>query len=195
VIWSGCARRLPSLDHRLILEGQGRGLPERHVVRGMSQFLRGLLRVDPHEAAGRVRAAEAAGVRRALTGEPLPPVFPAIAAAQAAGEISERHARVIRETIDKLPEQVQAVDGAQAEADLVGYAGLFDPVQLGKLALRISAYLDPDGRFKDVDYRDKHRELTLHVRADGSSQGKFEFTAELTEYLLLHFRRPRHPQA
>ncbi len=180
-------RRLPTLDHALILEAEGRGLPDTHHVRGMSQLLRGLLRLDPHEAAGRVRAAEAGGARRAMTGQALPAIYPAVAAAQAAGSISERHARVVVDTIEKLPDGVRAEHGTQTETDLVEFAGRFDPVQLGKLALRISAYLDPDGRLKDVDYRERHRDLTLHTRPDGSSHGKVEFTAELTELLRLHF--------
>jgi hypothetical protein len=73
------------------------------------------------------------------------------------------------------------------EADLVGHAQSFDPQSLGKLAQRVSAWLDPDGVLKDVAYRDKIRELGLQVRPDGSSHGQGEFTAELTELLLLHF--------
>ncbi len=187
-------RRLPTLDHALILEGEGRGLPDTHHVRGMGQLLRGLLRLDPHEAAGRVRAAEAGGARRAMTGQALPAIYPAVAAAQAAGTISERHARVVVDTIDKLPDAVQAVEGARVESDLVGYAGQFDPVQLGKLALRISAYLDPDGRLKDVDYRAKHRDLTTRARPDGSGTLTGELTAEAMELLLLHFDALAAPQ-
>ena len=74
-------------------------------------FLRWLLRIDQHEASARVKAAHAAGPRRALTGEPLPAVFVEVAAAQAAGEISERHAKVIVQTVDKLPDEVQAEHG------------------------------------------------------------------------------------
>ncbi len=187
-------RRLPTLDHALILEGEGRGLPEMHHVRGMGQLLRGLLRLDPHEATGRVRAAEAAGGRRAMTGEPLPAIYPAVAAAQAAGSISERHARVVVDTIEKLPDAVQAEHGTQTETDLVEFAGRFDPVQLGKLALRISAYLDPDGRLKDVDYRERHRELTARARPDGSGTLSGELTAEAMELLLLHFDALAAPQ-
>jgi hypothetical protein len=43
--------------------------------------------------------------------------------------------------------------------------------------------LDPDGLYKDVEYRRKHRDFRLSVRTDGSSHGEFEATAELTEWL------------
>lgn len=67
-------RRIPAVEHALILEAQSRGLPDTLEVRSVTALLRGLLRLDPGEAAARVRAAEAAGPRRTLTGEPVPPI-------------------------------------------------------------------------------------------------------------------------
>jgi hypothetical protein len=58
----------------------------------------------------------------------------------------------------------------------------------------MSAYYDPDGRLKDVSYREKHRELTFVQRPDGSCSGKFEGSAEFAEFLQLHmdaFARPK----
>lgn len=54
-------RRLPSVEHGLVLEAQGRSLPETLQVRSVARLLRRLLRLDPGEATARVRAAEAAG--------------------------------------------------------------------------------------------------------------------------------------
>jgi hypothetical protein len=179
-------RRLAAVGHAQVREIDRRGLPAAQQVRSLGQFLRGLLRLDPSEAAGRVRAAEAAGPRRALTGELLPPIYPAVATAQADGVISERHARVIIDTIEKLPGQVQAEHGPQIETDLVGFAGQFDPVPLAKLGVRIAAYYDPDGRLKDVDYRSQHRNLTVRQHVDGSCTFAGDATAELAEFLLLH---------
>lgn len=190
-------RRLASLDHASVLEIESRGLPDRYHARNTGQFLRGLLRLDPREANTRAKAAHATGVRRGLTGQPLPPIYPVLAEAEDAGDISERHQRVVVDTIEKLPEQVQAEHGEQIEADLVGYARQFDPHQLARLAERISAYYDPDARLKDVDYRAKHRDLSVHQHPDGSCSGTFEGTAEFTELLLLHldaFARPK-PEA
>jgi hypothetical protein len=180
-------RRLPTVDHAMILEAEARGLPEAHHVRSTGQFLRGLLRLDPAEAAGRVRAAEAAGARRAMTGQPLPPAYPAVAAAQAEGLISERHARVVVDTVEKLPDAVRHEHAGQVEAELVGHAQSFDPQQLGKLAARVTAWLDPDGALKDVAYREKMRELSTHQRPDGSGTVSGELSAEAMELLLLHF--------
>lgn len=147
-------RRLAAVGHAQALEIERRGLPAAQQLRTLGQFLRALLRLDPGEAAGRVRAAEAPGSRRALTGETLAPIYPSVADAQQAGLISERHARVIVDTIEKLPEKVQAERAAQIEADLVRFAGHFEPGQVAKLGERISAaHYDPDGRLEDVDYR------------------------------------------
>jgi Domain of unknown function (DUF222) len=178
-------RRLAAVGHAQVLEIERRGLPAAQQIRTLGQFLRGLLRLDPGEAAGRVRAAEAAGARRALTGELLAPIYPAVAAAQADGEISERHAHVVVDTIEKLPDEVQAEHGSRIETELVGYCAQFEPGQVAKLGIRIAAYYDPDGRLKDVDYRAQHRDLTVRQRADGSCSVMGEGTAELAEFLLL----------
>jgi hypothetical protein len=81
-------RRLASVDHALIGEVDSRGLAGEHACASTAVLLRHLLRITPAEATGRVRAAADLGPRRSLTGEVLPPVFPAVAAAQAAGVIS-----------------------------------------------------------------------------------------------------------
>ncbi len=111
----------------------------------MAALLRGLLRLDPAEAAARVRAAEVAGPRRTLTGDPMPAICPTVAAAQAAGDVSERQARTVVQILEKLPDAAQAEHGARIESELVGYCAQFDPHTLAKLGERIVAYYDPDG--------------------------------------------------
>ena len=157
-------RLLPSLHHRFIADVERRGLPAASCVK-MVPFLRGLLRLDPREASARVAAAHAAAPRRALTGEPLPAVFAQVAAAQDAGEISDRHARIIVKTIEKLPDELRAEHGAEIERDLVGYAERFDPHHVARLAEHIRYCYDPDGTLDDVEEQEKHRELTLARRA------------------------------
>ncbi|MDT7636365.1 MAG: hypothetical protein QOC83_653 [Pseudonocardiales bacterium] len=187
-------RRLAAVDHRFVGEVLARELPGRSFVRKVP-FLRGLLKIDPGEAAGRIAAAEAAGPRRALTGQRLPAIYEQVAAAQHAGAISDRHARIIVDTVEKLPDAMQAEHGEQIEADLVGYAIQFDPRQLATLAIRIRYCYDQDGQYaEDVEQRARRRELTISQRVDGSSSIKGEATAELTEFLLLHldaFARPK----
>jgi hypothetical protein len=180
-------RRLPSLDSRLVLEAEGRGLPfERH-VRSMTAYLRGLLRLDPGEAHGRVKAAQAAGRRRTLTGQWLAAKYEAVAAAQDAGSIGERHARIVVATIEALPAAIRDEQGQQLAAQLVGHAQLFDPCQLARIARRMTDCLDPDGVLKDAEHRRAQRDVTLRQRPDGSSTLCGELTAQATELLLTHF--------
>jgi hypothetical protein len=121
------ARRLPAVEHRLVNEARTRSLPGKFACRGMTQFLRQLLRLHPQEAKARAANAEAAGPRTALTGEPLPPIYPEIAAAQAESAISPRHAGLVVKTIEKLPDVVQ-VEHPELEAELVGHSPPVRPV-------------------------------------------------------------------
>ena len=179
-------RRLEAAEHAPILEVAARQLPAQHSVRTTAGFLRWLLRLDPREAAGRVRAAEAAGVRRALTGQTLPPAYPVVAAAQVAGQISARHAAIVVSTIEKLPDPARSEHAVEVEETLVGYATKFDPDCLGRQARKLGECYDPDGPAPDDEHRQRTRELTITQRPDGSSFGRFEATAELTALLLTH---------
>jgi hypothetical protein len=185
-------RRLAAVDHALIREANARQLPEQLSIRTVAGLLRALVRLDPREAAGRVRAAEAAGTRRALTGQVLPPAYPAVAAAQAAGEISPRHAAIITTMIEKLPDPARRDHGAEIEDTLVGHARDWDPDCLATLARRVRDHYDPDGpdpdgTDPDDGHRHRSRDFRLTTRADGSARGMFEATAELAELLQTHF--------
>jgi hypothetical protein len=94
-------RRLPTVDHRLIAELECRCTGRKLLSRGTPGLLTELLHVDVAEAKARVLAAAVLGPHTALTGEPLDPVHPATAAAQAAGTISEKHTRVVTGTISE----------------------------------------------------------------------------------------------
>jgi hypothetical protein len=143
-----------------------------------------------------------------VTGAPLAPVFPAVAAAQAAGEISPRHAAVIVRTVEALSEQVQAERGAEVEGQLVEHARRFTPDQLAKLGQRLRYCYDQDGPAptdddgtgrdgsadegvasateRELARRFAGRYLRISQRPDGSAHGEFEATAELTELVLTH---------
>lgn len=170
-----------------MVQAEARGLPEGLELRGVAQLLVALLRLDRHEASGRVRAAHATGTRHTLTGQPLAPLFAVVAGAQAEGSISERHARIVVETVEKLPDPIREEVRDRVESDLVGHARMFDPVALARIAERVGYCYDPDGRLADVAYREKQRELTVQQRPDGSATLRGEATAELTELLLTHF--------
>ena len=96
-------RRLPVADHTLIGELDARAVAGELACASTAALLMQLLRITPGEAKARVRAAADLGARRTLTGDLLPPVLPAVAAAQAEGAISDRHAAVIRTPCTSCP--------------------------------------------------------------------------------------------
>ena len=89
------------------------------------------------------------GPPTSITGEPLDPVYPASAAAQAAGTISEKHARMVTTTIGALPHHLEADTVASAERTLVIQAQGLRPSESGTVADRLTACLDPDGQLCD----------------------------------------------
>jgi len=163
-------RRLPTVDHRLIAELECRCTGRKLLSRGTPALLTELLHVDVAEAKARVRAAAVLVPRTALTGEPLDPVYPATAAAQAAGTISEKHARVVTGTIGRLPHSLDEDTVGSAEQTLVNQAQGLRPSELIKVAERLTAYLDPDGQLSDDTDRAARRALNIgRQRADGMS--------------------------
>ncbi len=157
-----------------------------------------LLRIAPGEAAARVRAARDLAPRRGLTGEALPPIFPAVGAALAAGEFNPAHARLIGKTIDAIPAEAEHAAlgrgeqlAEQVETTLVLHATRLDPRQLGHVATRLLACLDPDGAAPREDELQRRRRLDLHTRADGSGllHGRGRWTS-ITNRVLRSTRVP-----
>jgi len=74
-------RRLEAVDQRLVAEISVRGTAGEFARTSAADLLISLLRVTPREARARVERAIDLGPRSALTGEPLEPIFPAVATA------------------------------------------------------------------------------------------------------------------
>ncbi|MDO2352513.1 HNH endonuclease signature motif containing protein [Mycobacterium avium] len=128
------------------------------------------LHITRSDASRRIAEAADLGPRRALTGEPLPPLLPATAAAQRDGAIGTDHVAVIRQFFDQLPEAVDVETCEHAERQLAAQATQFRPDQLSKLARRLMDCLNPDGRYSDED-RARARGLVLgNQQADGMSR-------------------------
>jgi hypothetical protein len=175
--------RLATVEHALLAQARDRGLAYSRGARDLAAFTRLLLGVTAAEARARVAAAEAAGPRRALAGEPLEASYPAVAAAQAAGAMSPAKARVVVATVQRLPDAVAAEHDRSVEAFLVGQAGGLDGDQFVRAARRIADTLDPDGLLHDTAHRVRARDLRLTVRPDGSGRLEAELTAECAERL------------
>jgi hypothetical protein len=128
------------------------------------------LRVPPREIVRRFRLAARIRPRRSLTGPPVQPELPELAAAVEAGAVGEDHIRAVCAAVDVLPSCVSAADAAEAERALVQHATKLDAGVVAKLGQRIADYLNPDGLFTDED-RARRRGLRLGPQGpDGMSR-------------------------
>ncbi|MGA8332761.1 MAG: HNH endonuclease signature motif containing protein [Mycobacterium sp.] len=122
------------------------------------------LRITPNEITRRFKLAVRIRPRRSLTGSPVPPELPELAAAVEAGSVGDDHIRAVCRAIDVLPGCVSPVDAALAERTLVTQATKVDAGIVVKLGQRIADYLNPDGLFSDDD---RARRRGLHLGPQG----------------------------
>jgi hypothetical protein len=157
--WEQLRRWHPAVEHPLI--NQIAAQADATELGGtLPAALADRLRISRGEASRRVHEAADLGERRALNGEPLPPVLEATAAAQRNGEIGPGHVAVIRSFWHRLPDFVDLETRHKAEAQLARLAGEHRPDELAKLADKLTDCLNPDGDFTDID-RAKRRAITI----------------------------------
>ncbi len=113
----------------------------------------------------------------------MEPIYPAVAAAQAEGTVSNRHAHVIVNAIEKLPDAIRAEMDRTVEGILLDVARHYDPRFLQSHADELRNCLDPDGLLRDHEHRNKHRDLQLARRPDGTAHLSGDLTAECAEHL------------
>ena len=171
------ARRLPVPGHALINQLAEQADREELGAR-LPDALADRLHITPGAARRRIAEAAALGPRRALTGEPLPPLLTGTAARQCAGDIGAGHIRVIRQFLNQLPSAVDIGTRVAVEAHLSKLAAEHRPDDLAKLAEQITAYINPDGTYTDED-RARRRGLTLGRQGlDGMSELRALLTPE-----------------
>jgi hypothetical protein len=140
------------------------------------RLIQDLWHLDAGEAGRLIADADVLTARTTLTGEPLPPVLPATAAAAADGLLGEHHLRVIRRAVEHL-DRAAGIDPdtlAAAEQVLARIASTLPPKALEKAAHRLVSELDPDGAAPPED-PELGDELLVHFRPDHS----VAFTARL----------------
>ena len=168
-------------DQARLAEMERRGIAWSAGYKSTVTLLIDRFRIAPAEATARVKAAGRLGPRFALNAEQLAPIYPAVSAAQASGQISAAHAKIIVDTIEKLPDEVAEFHDVEVENTLTEHALHLDPGRLAKAAKRLAYYYDQDGQLNEAAYRDKHRCFELHNRIDGSASVEGELTAECAE--------------
>ncbi|WP_036436075.1 DUF222 domain-containing protein, partial [Mycobacterium sp. URHB0044] len=139
------ACQLPAQRHRMLTQLQGQTTPRELGAKSWREVLMTRWRLSGAEASRRLTEATLLGPRRALSGEPLGPVLPATAAAQALGFLTEEHVKEIRKGIAKLPSFVDTPTRSQIEVDWVRTAVGTGPKQLADTVKRTVFLLDQDG--------------------------------------------------
>lgn len=177
-------RRMAAFDHKLVAEIDARGVAFDRGRKNTATLLAVLLRIDPGEAKQRVVAAKQHAWRTGISGEPLPPIYPHVAEAVASGSISRVHARIVTDTIDALPGDVQVQRGTEIERALVADAQRFEPKHLRLIGRRYVETYDQDGRLASDEDRERRRFLDVHQHADGTVSGTFHADAVTGEALM-----------
>ncbi|MFI6868986.1 DUF222 domain-containing protein [Nocardia sp. NPDC050406] len=181
------ARKVAVVQHRFAQAVADRGLAQRYgfsPTAGVRSFLVETLNLSRGDAAARANAAEHLDDRRFSPNGYLPPALPLTAAAQAAGEVSADHVRVIISVMDRIPASVEQQSRTEAEERLVESARVCTPDGLKKVGARILAFLDPDGKLTSDRDRARMRSLVRSTqRIDGMIEFKGLFNPEATAFL------------
>lgn len=162
---------LPAVEylllHRLVSETE----PCRLGESSWKKVLTTALRISASEAARRLRESEALGPRRAMTGELLPPLWEATAAAQTQGAIGPEPVEVIAKFHKHLPGWVDVDTRTVAEAHLAELAAGLGPEELREAAGRLLSMIDQDGPEPSEEYHARKRGLMLGPQQrDGMSR-------------------------
>jgi Domain of unknown function (DUF222) len=154
--------RLQYRQLAVLAELNSRNVPGSLGLRGLPDLIMAELRASRAEARVKAQAVERFGVRRSLTGEPLPPNLPATAEAFAAGAVSSQHADAIAAVVEAIPTAARAEHATQVETTLLDFAVTSDSRTVRLLGERILAHLDPDGPSpEDQRQQQTHRRLSL----------------------------------
>ena len=165
-------RAQPAVDHQLIHQLTAQATPAELGANSWPKVLSEALRISTDEAKRRIKQAELLGPRTAMTGEPLPPTLPNVAAAQARGQIGSEHVRTIEKFFNELPSRIDAQTRDQAEADLARIATGLGPTQFRAAADRLALVLNQDGDLPDEADGARRRYLTID-KQDAGGMSRF----------------------
>jgi len=188
------AGRFDAVRRHLVAEIDRRGVAGEYAAASTADLLAQRLLLSRTEASARVRQARELAPRVALSGEVLAPLFVHVGAAVDAGEVSLAHARIITRLRSDLPAEVDAACGDAAEQFLVAQARELNPTQLGHVAQRLQATLDPDGTLTDQKDHERKRHAGLSDLPGGGSKPAGYYTPELTAILKPIFESLSAPQ-
>ncbi|MDG5482627.1 HNH endonuclease signature motif containing protein [Mycolicibacterium gadium] len=152
--------QMPAQWHRALSRLQTETTPKELGAKSWRQVVATRWRISTAEAGRRLDESAVLGPRRTLTGQPLEPVLPAVALAQARGLINGEHVEVVRKAMERIPVAVDTVTRVQIEVDLVRHAVGLGPKELSDKAERILFLLDQDGPEPDDAERARRRGIS-----------------------------------
>ena len=164
------ARKVPAWHYELVNQLGERAVPS-DIGGPLPRVLADRLKIRPSAARRLISDAGQLGHRRALSGEPLEPLWPTTASKARAGEIGAEHVAIIRNFFHQLPASYPAQERDRDEQMLGEMAAQLRPDQLQQAADRMAALINPDGTFSDLD-RARKRGFSWGAQGcDGMSQG------------------------
>jgi hypothetical protein len=154
-------RRAPTVAHRLTASLTAEVEPRDLGAASWPDVLTTALRCSRKDANRRLRQARSLGPRRAMTGQTLPPLWEATAAAQTGGLIGAEHLEVIEKFHKQLPSWVDLDTRAAADTQLADLATGLGPEHLHKCADRLLAMIDQDGPAPTEEDHARKRGLSI----------------------------------
>ena len=177
------ARSIPALEHRVLNRLVAEIEPHRLGESSWTTVLTTALRISGKDAKHRLRDAAVLGPRRAMTGEPLAPLWEATAAAQARGLIGAEHVEIIATFHKQLPSWVDVGTREAADAQLADLAAGLGPEDLDKAAGQLLMMIDQDGPEPWEQEQARHRSFTLGPQQrDGTRSIRGRLDAEAGAY-------------
>ena len=169
--------RFAVLQHALINNGIARGLPGTLAQTSMIRVLTQTLRISPAEASRRVLAAGQVGVRVSMTGQPLEPLRPVLAAAQRAGDVTPEQVHIIVKGLASVDGAgFDPADLSTGEVILTDAAANLGPKDLQGVADRVVEAINPDGTRPRDQLNADRRFFHLTPTTDGAYRGEFRLT-------------------
>jgi uncharacterized protein DUF222 len=163
-------RTVPALEHRVLARLLDETEPCRLGEKTWSAVLTTALRISSAEAKRRIARAQVLGPRRAMTGEPLAPLWESTAAAQAQGLLDVEHVAVIVKFHNALPSWVDVGTRAQADRHLARIGSGLGPEELAAAAAMLLIMINPDGAEPSERERARKRGIVIgKQRPDGTA--------------------------
>src|SRR6476620_6923726 len=187
--------RLAVLDHALIADCLAHDLPGELTQTSMTRVLTQALRISVVAVSLKKKAAEQVGDRVGITGQPMDPIRPVLAAAQRRGDVTPEQVQIIAKGLAAVDRAgFDPADIAIGEQILTAAAVTVGPKDLQGRTDRVVDAINPDGSRPRDELNQDRRFFHLRPTSDGAYRGEFRLTGALgakLEAILGPLSKPR----